>query len=84
MAAPLLPANRTTPVAAYIAVRNTGSAAGSLRGSTVTDTTVSNGVSDVARRPPGTTTVSIARSQKTLSVAQASQTNESLKLSTRA
>jgi hypothetical protein len=50
----------------------------------VTDTTVSNGVSNVARRPPGTTTVSIARSQKTLSVAEASQTNESLKLSTRA
>ena len=84
MATPLLPANRTTPLPPYIAVRTPGSAANSLRGATVTDVTVNDGVSDIARRPPGTTTVSIARSQSTLAGAEAPQTNESLKISTRA
>jgi len=84
MAAPLLPANRTTPIAAWIAVRTPGSAANVLRGATVTDTTVNDGTSNIARRPPGGTTVSIARSQSTLSGAEASQANANLKLSPRA
>lgn len=80
----LLPANRTTPVPAYIALQTIGSARNSLRGATVTDTTVNDGVSNIARRPPGTTTVTIARSQSTLSGAEATQVNENLKVSTRA
>ena len=51
----LLPANRTTPVAAYIAVGTVGSAANSLRGSTVTDVPVNGTV----RRPPGSTTTTL-------------------------
>jgi hypothetical protein len=50
----------------------------------VTDTTVNDGVSNIARRPPGATTVAIARSQSTLSGAEASQGNENLKLFPRA
>jgi hypothetical protein len=80
MSFPLQPANRTTPLPPYIAVRATGSARNSLRGSTVTDQMVSG----VARRPPGSTTVTIARSQRTLANAEVSQASENLKLSTRA
>jgi hypothetical protein len=76
----LLPANRTTPVAAYIAVGTVGSAANSLRGSTVTDVPVNGTV----RRPPGSTTTTLALPQKSLNEAQASQGNASLKLSPRA
>jgi hypothetical protein len=75
----LLPANRTRPLPPYIALGPKGSAAKVLRGSTVTDIQSSSGV----RRPPGATTTTLALSQKTLSVAQASQQNHNLKLSPR-
>ena len=80
----LLPANRTTPVPPYIGIGRVGSARNALRGTTVSDQTVNNGVAVQARRPPGATTVMIARSQRTLANAESTQANENLKLSTRA
>lgn len=75
----LLPANRTRPLPPYIALGPQGSAANVLRGATVTDVQINGGV----RRPPGSTTTTLALSQKTLSGAQANQVNRNLKLSTR-
>jgi hypothetical protein len=80
----LLPANRTTPVPPYIGIQTIGAARNSLRGATVTDREVSNGKSDIPRRPPGSTTTLLALPQKSLAHAQSSQSNKSLKLSTRA